>query len=162
MTRSDGTSEQISLPYEGESKAGEILTLEGVIPRKYEGKTIRFFTSDETLQVFMDGTPIYDIKPYIPYADAHPDAVGGFAREEPAPKLQVDFPPRLLSLVPEDRRQALIGVLALDPRPSYQEDAARVYGMSFAEFNIRFTVHQTTLTVCAVEPASSDPRNSVF
>lgn len=59
MTRSDGTSEQISLPYEGESKAGEILTLEGVIPRKYEGKTIRFFTSDETLQVFMDGTPIY-------------------------------------------------------------------------------------------------------
>ena len=110
----------------------------------------------------MDGTPIYDIKPYIPYADAHPDAVGGFAREEPAPKLQVDFPPRLLSLVPEDRRQALIGVLALDPRPSYQEDAARVYGMSFSEFNIRFTVHQTTLTVCAVEPASSDPRNSVF
>lgn len=114
----------------------------------------------------MDGTPIYDIKPYIPYADAHPEAVGGFAQEAPAPTLQVDFPPQLLERVPEDRRQALIGVLALDPRPSYQDDPTRVYGMSFADRNIRFTVKGSILTVCAVEPASpsenTPTHNSVF
>lgn len=99
----------------------------------------------------MDGTPIYDIKPYLPYADAHPEAVGGFAQERPAPALAVEFPPALLTLVPEDRREALLGVLALDPRPSYQEDPARVYGMSFAGLDIRFTVKGNTLTVCAVE-----------
>ena len=114
----------------------------------------------------MDGTPIYDIKPYIPYADAHPEAVGGFAQEAPVPTLQVDFPPQLLERIPEDRRQALISVLALDPRPSYQDDPKRVYGMSFADRNIRFTVKGSILTVCAVEPASpseSTPtQNSVF
>lgn len=135
--------------------------LEQVCPDSKHGTVLLVSGAD-----LMDGTPIYDIKPYIPYADAHPEAVGGFAQEAPVPTLQVDFPPQLLERVPEDRRQALISVLALDPRPSYQDDPKRVYGMSFADRNIRFTVKGSILTVCAVEPASpseSTPtQNSVF
>lgn len=99
----------------------------------------------------MDGTPIYDIKPYIPYADAHPEAHGGFAQDAPKPTLTVDFPADLLALIPEDRRESLCAVLALDPRPSYQNDPTRIYGMRFAARNIRFTVKDNTLTVCGVE-----------
>ncbi len=135
--------------------------LEQVCPDSKHGTVLLVSGAD-----LMDGTPIYDIKPYIPYADAHPEAVGGFAQEAPVPTLQVDFPPQLLERIPEDRRQALISVLALDPRPSYQDDPKRVYGMSFADRNIRFTVKGSILTVCAVEPASpseSTPtQNSVF
>lgn len=135
--------------------------LEQVCPDSKHGTVLLVSGAD-----LMDGTPIYDIKPYIPYADAHPEAVGGFAQEAPVPTLQVDFPPQLLERIPEERRQALISVLALDPRPSYQDDPKRVYGMSFADRNIRFTVKGSILTVCAVEPASpseSTPtQNSVF
>ena len=99
----------------------------------------------------MDGTPIYDIKPYIPYADAHPEARGGFAQDAPKPTLAVDFPPDLLARIPEDRREALCAVLALDPRPSYQNDPTRIYGMRFAGCDIRFTMNNSTLTVCGVE-----------
>ena len=99
----------------------------------------------------MDGTPIYDIKPYIPYADAYPEARGGFAQDAPKPTLTVDFPPELLARVPVDRQEALRAVLALDPRPSYQNDPTRIYGMHFADRNIRFTVKDNTLTVCGVE-----------
>ena len=99
----------------------------------------------------MDGTPIYDIKPYIPYADAYPEARGGFAQDAPKPTLTVDFPPELLARVPADRLEALCAVLALDPRPSYQNDPTRIYGMHFADRNIRFTVKDNTLTVCGVE-----------
>lgn len=98
----------------------------------------------------MDNTPIYDIKPYIPYADSHPDAVGGFTENTKEYALCVDFPESLLSRIPEDHQEALIGVLAHDPRPSYQHDPERVYGLSFAGFNIRFTVNDSTLTVCEV------------
>lgn len=98
----------------------------------------------------MDGTPIYDIKPYIPYADAHPEARGGFAQDAPRPTLAVDFPPDLLARIPEDRREALCAVLALDPRPSYQNDPTRIYGMRFAGCDIRFTVNNSNLTVCGV------------
>lgn len=98
----------------------------------------------------MDNTPIYDIKPYIPYADSHPDAVGGFTENTKEYALHVDFPESLLSRIPKDHQEALIGVLAHDPRPSYQHDPERVYGLSFAGFNIRFTVNDSTLTVCEV------------
>ncbi len=120
--------------------------LEQVCPDSKSGAVLLVSGAD-----LMDGTPIYDIKPYLPYADAHPEAVGGFAQERPMPALAVEFPPALMKRVPEDRREALLGVLALDPRPSYQEDPARVYGMSFAGLDIRFTVRGSTLTVCAVE-----------
>jgi len=101
----------------------------------------------------MDGTPIFDIKPYVPYADSHPDATGGFAAAPAAATLRVTFPPELLTLVPEEHRASLAGVLAHDPRPSYQHDPARVYGFGFAGLEIRFRVDGNELTVCAVEPA---------
>ncbi len=100
----------------------------------------------------MDGTPIFDIKPYVPYADSHPEAAGGFASVRAEPSLQVEFPPELLTKVPEDRRAALEGVLALDPRPSYQNQPSRVYGMEFAGLEIRFTVEGELLRVVSVEP----------
>lgn len=99
----------------------------------------------------MDGTPIYDIKPYIPYADAHPEAIGGFAQEAP-PRLNVVLPPELAQALPPQQRSALCGVLAQDPRPHYQSDPARVYGMEFSGHNIRFTVSGDTLTVQEIQP----------
>ncbi len=95
----------------------------------------------------MDGTPILDIKPYVPYADSHPDASEGFTSQNQAYQLQVEFPAELLSKIPEDRRAGLHGVLAQDPRPSYQDDPERTYGMTFAGFDVRFRVQNDTLTV---------------
>lgn len=95
----------------------------------------------------MDGTPIFDIKPYIPYGDCHPDATGGFTDTAGDFLLNVSFPPALLSLLPEDKRDAAIGVLSHDPRPSYQRSPERVYGLSFAGYDIRFTVVENVLTV---------------
>ena len=99
----------------------------------------------------MDGTPIFDIKPYVAYADAHPDARCGFAGAPPA-EIAVEIPPALLARVPEGKRAALRGVLAGDPRPRYQHDAARVYAMDFSGLNIKFTVSDDdTLTVVDIE-----------
>lgn len=100
----------------------------------------------------MDGTPIFDIKPYLPYADAFPEASGGFTDRVAYNLLEVRFPPALLKLVPPSRREALCGVLAQDPRPSYQEDPDRVYGMQFGGFDIRFSVAGNLLTVREVVP----------
>ena len=101
----------------------------------------------------MDGNPILDIKPYIPYADAHPDAAGGFTENADDYLLDVQFPEHLLSILPEEKQQAAIGVLSHDPRPSYQRKADRVYGLTFAGFDIRFTVENNTLTVQSVTTA---------
>lgn len=98
----------------------------------------------------MDGTPIFDIKPYIPYSDARPDAVGGFTDHADDFLLEVVFPDKLLKRIPTAKRQALLGVLSHDPRPSYQRDANRVYGLSFAGFNIRFSVSDGVLTVTEI------------
>lgn len=95
----------------------------------------------------MDGTPIFDIKPYIPYGDCHADATGGFTDTADDFILSVNIPPHLLEVIPPDKRDAAIGVLAHDPRPSYQKSAERVYGLSFAGFNIRFTVKGKSLEV---------------
>ena len=99
----------------------------------------------------MDGTPIFDIKPYIPYADSHPDALGGFTDTAGEFLLKVDFPEALLNQLPVEKRTAAMGVLSHDPRPSYQRKPGRVYGLPFAGFDIRFTVEEDTLTVCQVE-----------
>jgi len=100
----------------------------------------------------MDGTPIYDIKPYVPYTDCHPEATGGFTDHMSSYLLQVEDPEGRLESVPEDLRKALIGVLSHDPRPSYQNDPERVYGMSFAGFNVRFRVHEERLTITDMGP----------
>lgn len=99
----------------------------------------------------MDGTPIFDIKPYVPYADSYPDSTGGFADQVERQTLHIVFPPELLEQIPTEHREALTGVLAQDPRPSYQDDPERVYGMDFAGYNVRFAVAGDTLTVCGVE-----------
>lgn len=99
----------------------------------------------------MDGTPIFDIKPYIPYADIHVDAAGGFTEHADAFLLKVEFSADLLEKLPEDKREAAIGVLSHDPRPSYQKDAERIYGLTFAGFDIRFTVAGECLTVLDVK-----------
>ena len=100
----------------------------------------------------MDGTPIFDIKPYIPYGDCHTDATGGLTDTAADFLLKVEFPPALLCRLPEDKREAAVGILSHDPRPSYQRTPERIYGIRFAGFDIRFQVEDDTLTVIAVEP----------
>ena len=102
----------------------------------------------------MDGTPIYDIKPYLPYADCRPEALGGFAPAPAGARLAVDIPSELLARVPEDKLAALTGVLSQDPRPSYQHDPERVYGMAFAGLEVRFQVEEDRLKVISVERKS--------
>ena len=99
----------------------------------------------------MDGTPIFDIKPYLPYADSHPEATGGFAGHDGGKVLEVDFPPELQALVPPDKQAALTGVLAHDPRPAYQQDPDRVYGFLFAGQEVRFTVDGDRLQVVDIK-----------
>ena len=107
--------------------------LEGV-ERTAEGSVLLVSGAD-----LMDGTPIYDIKPYLPYADCMLEASGGFAPQR-GDELAVEIPPALLARVPKDKRAALAGVLAQDPRPHYQNDPQRVYGMAFAGLEVRFRV----------------------
>ncbi len=118
--------------------------LEGVAREEGLGEVLIVSGAD-----LMDGTPIYDIKPYLPYADAHPEALGGFA---PAPKetLAVDCPPELLAALPEEQREALLGVLAQDPRPQYQHDPARVYAMSFGGWDVKFRVRGERVEVLSL------------
>lgn len=101
----------------------------------------------------LDGTPIYDVKPYLPYTDSHPEALGGFALQQKEGTLAVEFPPELLARVPEDCREALREVLAQDPRPGYQELPERVYGLSFGGWEVSFRVEGNTLSVLGVEKA---------
>ncbi len=100
----------------------------------------------------MDGTPIYDIKPYLAYADSHPDASDGFAAQGVPHRLAVEIAPEHAAKIPEDRLDALKGVLASDPRPSYQDDATRVYGLAFAGVDVRFCVADGVVTVQDVQP----------
>lgn len=119
--------------------------LEGLEQTKDFGTVIHVSGAD-----LMDGTPIFDIKPYIPYGDCHPDATGGFTDTAGSYLLEVDFPKELLCRLPEDKQLAAIGVLSHDPRPSYQKDSERIYGISFAGFDIRFQVKEDRLTVIEV------------
>lgn len=95
----------------------------------------------------MDGTPIYDIKPYIPFTDCHPEAAEGYTRETRVHRLAVDFPEELLKLYPERKRKAVVEVLAQDPRPAYVQDPERIYGVSFAGFDVKFQVDGRQLKV---------------
>ena len=99
----------------------------------------------------MDGTPIVDIKPYLPYADSVPDAAGGFAESKQYECLQVEIPQEILERIPGDKRDALIQVLEQDPRPHYQNDPERIYGITFAGMNVKFKVAGDTLTVTGID-----------
>lgn len=102
----------------------------------------------------MDGTPILDVKPYLPYADSHPEALGGFAQDAVCHCLTVDFPTPLLSRLPDAKRPALLEALSQDPRPAYQHDPARMYGFRYGAWEVRFTVQGNTLTVREIEQVS--------
>ncbi len=104
----------------------------------------------------MDGTPIYDIKPYLPYSDCHPDAGGGFASAAPEKTLKVTFNEKCTKLLPEESRNALMEILAFDPRPSYQNDPDRVYGMGYGEYNVKFTIDGNSLKVIDILPKTFD------
>lgn len=121
------------------------VTLEEVILHSPDGPVLVVGGAD-----LLDGTPIYDIKPYLPYVDSHPDARGGFTEKTADYALKVIFPDDLLSRIDEDKREALLGVLAGDPRPSYQHDPTRVYGVRYGQHNVKFTVDGDTLTVADV------------
>ena len=99
----------------------------------------------------LDGTPIYDVKPYLAYTDAHPDAIGGFADDVRDYSIKVNFDLHLLKQIPEDKRDALITILENDPRPSYKEEGEREYGMKYAGFDVFFTVNDGELTVTKIE-----------
>lgn len=101
----------------------------------------------------LNQTPIYDIKPYLPHVDSRPDARGGFAAAAAGYELQVEFPEEWLKEVPADKQEAVIGILKQDPRPAYQNDPQRIYGVTYGGRNIRFWVRDGVLTVCGVEAA---------
>ena len=134
-------------PFRPNSLGLSCVKLEGIDYQTKDGPVIHVSGAD-----LMDGTPIFDIKPYIPYADSHPDALGGFTDTAGDFLLKVEFPEHLLSLLPEEKRQAAIGVLSHDPRPSYQRKPDRIYGLPFAGFDIRFQVQEDTLTVVEIVP----------
>ncbi len=123
--------------------------LEGMERTANEGVVLHISGAD-----LMDGTPIYDIKPYLPYVDSIPDARGGFAAEHENDHVQVVFPEEWLAKVPQSQQEALVGVLSQDPRPAYQNDPDRVYGFAYAALEVRFTVRDGILTVCEVTEAA--------
>lgn len=120
--------------------------LEGIEFHSELGPVLRVSGGD-----LMDGTPIYDIKPYIPYTDSHPEALGGFSDDTRDYTLEVDFPQEYLSIIPEDLREGLYGILSQDPRPAYQNNSKRIYGLGFGEYEIKFSVDGNKLLVCQVE-----------
>lgn len=99
----------------------------------------------------LDGTPIYDIKPYLPFTDSHPDALGGFADERKHYSLKVECEEKLLSVIPNKKIKPLMDILSGDPRPQYIDDSERIYGMKYGEFEVKFTVDADILTVKSIE-----------
>ncbi len=129
-------------PFRPNPIALSAVTLAGMEETREWGTVLRVRGAD-----LMDGTPILDIKPYLPYADCRPEAVGGFASAPAGETLAVECLPELWEKVPPQRREALRAVLALDPRPRYQEDPERVYGFGFAGLEVRFSVEGGVLRV---------------
>lgn len=119
--------------------------LEGIEMREGEGPVLHVKGAD-----LMDGTPIYDIKPYLPYVDCHAEASGGFAERVKEYRLQVEVPKEWLVLVPKEKQEPLKQILAQDPRPSYQKDPKRVYGLEYAGLEVKFRVKEDVLTVCEI------------
>lgn len=119
-----------------------VVRLVGIEKHEKYGTVLRVTGAD-----LLDGTPIYDIKPYLSYVDSHPEAKGGFAAECKEYHLQVECPDDILERIPQEKRRALLGVLAHDPRPAYQKDPERIYGMNFAGYEVKFRVEGDVLLV---------------
>ena len=144
----------------GNTRLGVFATRSPFRPNNLGLSCVRFLGLEQTREFgtvihvagadLMDGTPIFDVKPYIPYADCQPDATGGFTDTAEDFLLEVAFPEDLLAQVPEAKREALIGVLSHDPRPSYQKDPERTYGLTFGGVNVKFQVREKVLTVLEI------------
>lgn len=119
--------------------------LEGIVEDGDNGLVLVVSGAD-----MMDGTPVYDVKPYVPYADCIPDASGGFTQTVEKRQVQVALPEHLAKILPPGKDEALVGILAQDPRPAYQDDPERVYGMRYAGFDVRFRVQEGLLTVLEI------------
>ena len=140
----------------GNTRLGVFATRSSFRPNSMGLSSVRLLgterTADGTVLIvagadMLDGTPIFDIKPYIPYCDSHPEASGGFTDTAGDFLLEVNFPKELLCKLPADKHKAVFEILSHDPRPSYQNDPDRIYGLSFGSFDIRFTVKENTLLV---------------
>ncbi len=134
-------------PYRPNHIGLSCVRLEGIHMDEHLGPVLQVSGAD-----LMDKTPIYDIKPYVPLADCHPEASEGYTRETKIHNLEVEFPHHLLERYPKEKRKAIIGVLTQDPRPAYVRDPDRVYGVAFGGFDVRFTVDKRVLTVRDVVP----------
>lgn len=132
-------------PYRPNALGLSSVKLSAIEPDEKLGIILRVAGAD-----LMDGTPIYDIKPYLPYTDSHPNAAGGFAEDVFDYHLDVVFPKDLLAKIPEDKREALFGILAQDPRPAYLDDPTRRYGFNYLTYDVRFTVDGSRLTVVEI------------
>lgn len=149
----------------GNTRMGVFATRSPFRPNSLGLSSMRLLEVEQTLNLgtvlhvagadLMDSTPIFDIKPYIPYSDCHTDAVGGFTETAGDFLLKVDFPEALLKKLPPNKWEAALAVLSHDPRPSYQRKPDRIYGVAFAGFDIRFTVAGETLTVIEIAELKS-------
>lgn len=138
-------------PFRPNPIALSAVTLAGIEETKDYGTVLRVRGAD-----MMDGTPILDVKPYLPYADCRPEALGGFASVPAGETLTVECPPELWEQVPQAQREALCAVLALDPRPKYQTDPERLYGFGFAGLEVRFTVEEKILHIREIAASGKD------
>lgn len=118
----------------------------GIEKTEKHGCVIRVSGAD-----LLDGTPIYDIKPYLPYVDSHPDASNGFALDEKEGSLEVKIPDEIIKIIPTEKQAALKAILSQDPRPGYQDIPDRIYGIEFAGFNVRFEIQNNILTVIEIK-----------
>lgn len=132
-------------PYRPNPVGLSSVKLEKIVFDKKNGPMLYISGAD-----LMDGTPIFDVKPYLAFTDSHVDAQGGFSSKIEPYRLQVDFPAELLKHIPKEKQNTLLGVLSEDPRPAYQEDPERIYGLNFAGFNVRFRVEGNCLFVVDV------------
>lgn len=132
-------------PFRPNSIGLSVVKLEGIVNDGPNGTVLLVSGAD-----MMDGTPVFDVKPYIPYADCLPEATGGFTQRTEKRQVAVEIPENLLALIPEEKREALRGILAQDPRPAYQDDPERIYGFGYADLEIRFRVQTGVLTVIDV------------
>ena len=137
-------------PFRPNSLGLSSVKLIGVEQTENDGFVLRVAGAD-----LLDGTPIFDIKPYLAYVDSHPEASNGFALDKKIGSIEVEIENSLLEIIPEKKRNALIAVLAQDPRPGYQDDSERIYGIEFAGFDVRFTVSENKLKVIEIKEIRS-------
>ncbi len=143
-------------PFRPNSIAMSVVKIENIIPDGKNGTEIMVSGVD-----MLNGTPVYDIKPYMPYTDSIPGACGGFGEDRKFDRIDVDFPAELLAVLPEDKRDSAVHILEQDPRAAYNKKPGYIFGLSFAGYDIRFTATDELITVVDVVPACSSGEDHV-